>query len=181
MIVNETILTKYPRLKDLSEAIKNSLEKDEVSLKTVLVLVELPTEESGYLLSVIKKYYFGVNKQQELIKLSTDIAERDNIFIKDFLPEIEGEIGEKNLREADRGTFLILRLREKRYPQVSAFKKELEEKKNLLKREGFDLILPSNIEEEGYKIEISFSDDKNLLEKIKKLEAIIQNHIFKNA
>jgi len=99
--------------------------------------------------------------------LAIDIKERDNIFLEDFLPKIEKEIIDKKLKESDRGTFLISRLREKRYPKVSAFKKELEEKKNLLKREGFNLILPSNIEEEGYKIEISFRDDKDLLEKSK--------------
>ncbi|MDD5772388.1 MAG: hypothetical protein PHX78_02865 [bacterium] len=179
MIINETILTKYPRLKNLPEAIINSLERDEISLKTVLVLAELPIEESEYLLAAIIKYYFGVNKQQELIKLAVDIKERDNISLNEFLPGIEKEIIGKNLKEADRGTFLISRLREKRYPQVSAFKKELEEKKNILKREGFDLILPSNIEEEGYKIEISFRDDKDLLGKVKKLETIIHNLALK--
>jgi hypothetical protein len=142
-------------------------------------LKDLSGDESEYLLEVIKKYCFGVNKQQELIKLAVDIKERDNISLKDFLPEMEKEIIEKNLKEADRGAFLISSLREKRYPNVSAFKKELEEKRNILKREGFDLILPSNIEEEGYKIEISFSDDKNLLEKIKKLETIIQKSLTK--
>jgi hypothetical protein len=173
MIINETILTKYPQLKDLSEAIKTSLERDEVSFKAVLVLAELPIEESEYLLAIINKYYLGVNKQHELIKLAVDIKERDNLSLKDFLPGIEKEIIGKKLKESDRGTFLISSLREKRYPQVSAFKKELEKKKNILKREGFDLILPSNIEEEGYKIEISFRDDKDLLEKIKKLEKMV--------
>ena len=177
MIINENLLAKYPKLKVLSEAVKNSLGKDKVSLKTVLLFADQPEEDSEYLLSIINKYYFGVNKQQELLKLLTEIAARDSVSIKKILPEIEKEISEKNLREAGRGTFLISRLREKRYPQVSAFKRELEEKKNFLKREGFDLILPSNIEEEGYKIEISFSDDKDLLEKIKKLETIIQKMV----
>ncbi len=174
MIINENILTKYPQLKNLSKTIKNSLEKDEISLKTVLALEDLSAEEREYILAIINKYYFGVNKQQELIKLAVDIKERDNISLKDFLPGIEKEIIDKNLKESDRGAFLISRLREKRYPQVSAFKKELEEKKNLLKREGFNLTLPSNIEEEGYKIEILFMDDKDLLEKINKLATIIK-------
>lgn len=179
MIINEVILTKYPQLKDLSEAVKNSLERDEISFKTVLVFADLSKEEGEYLLAVIKKYHFGVNKQQELIKLAVDIKERDNISLKEFLPGIEKEIVDQNLREADRGTFLISKLREIRYPQVSAFKKELEEKKNILKREGFNLILPSNIEEEGYTIEIPFRDDKGLLEKIKKLETIIHKSLTK--
>ncbi|MFH1521322.1 MAG: hypothetical protein ABIF18_00010 [archaeon] len=177
MTIDEIILTKYPQLKNLSEAVKNSLKKDEISLKTALASVELSIEESAYLFEVIRKYYLGVNKQQELVKLAIEITARDNIFLKDLLPEIEKEIIGKNLKESNQGKFLISRLREKRYPKVSAFKKELEEKKNLLKKEGFNLILPSNLEEEGYKIEISFRDDKDLLAKIKKLEAIIQKNV----
>ena len=176
MVINETILTKYSQLKNLSETVKNSLEKDEISFKTVLVLTDVSGEEGEYLLAVIKKYCLGVNKQQELTRLVTEIAARDNISIKDFLHGIEEAIVDRNLKESSRGTFLISRLREIRYPQVSAFKKELEEKKNLFKKEGMNLVMPSNLEEEGYKIEISFRDDKDLLKKIKKMETIINGN-----
>ena len=174
MIINNIILRKYPILETLSEEVKGSLEKDEVSLKTALALTGLSKTESGYLLEVMKKYCFGVNKQQELIRLVSDIAARDNITIKDLLPVIEKEIADKNLKGSNRGTFLISRLREKRYPEVSTFKKELEDKKNIFKREGFNFVLPANLEEEGYKMEISFRDNNELLEKIKKLETIIK-------
>ncbi|MEW6087013.1 MAG: hypothetical protein AB1498_01765 [bacterium] len=175
MIINEAILSKYPLLENLPIVIKNSLENGEISLKTALALAELSANEGEYLTEVIRKYYLGVNKQQELIKLVTEIEARDNISLKDFLPGIEKEIIERNLKESGRGAFLVSRLREKRYPKISAFRKELEGRKNLFKNKGFNLILPPNLEEEGFKIEIFFKDSGDLINKIEKLKEILEH------
>lgn len=174
MLINKSLLQKYPQLKYFDKVILKGLEEDKISLKTVLILMDLSHPDRDFLFKIIQEYNLGVNKQLELLSLALAISKRDGILCNDLISGIEKQIADKKLEGGNRAKFLLSYLREKRYPISTKFKKEFSRKKAMLEKEGFLLHFPVNLDEEGYKIEIFFRDYKDFEEKIKKLETIIQ-------
>lgn len=118
---NELVLERYLRLVKSEDYLKLALFSEEMSMETVLTLMEMRADERKYIFHFIQKLKLGKNNQKEFIRLLHDIAKMNETTITEILdqPAIQKILEDEKFTLPVRAHRIKEILKQKRYPRLS--------------------------------------------------------------
>jgi ParB family chromosome partitioning protein len=144
----------YLKVGELEKEIKEDVAKSNLGVETAVTLLNFSREERLKVVKLIRKLRFS--KQRELVNLLFEISAREGVGILEILSD--QEIEEKLSAEE-----VISKLRERRYPKLTASERKfLSLKKSLAFLPQISLTPPPSFEGEEFVLSIRFKDRQEL-------------------
>jgi len=158
------ILKKYLSLQNLVEGLKRLAIVKKFHVKILSRLSLLSHKDQEVMLDLAAKLDLGFNLANELLTLLEEIAGRDNVSISDLISDKSfAEILNREGMSRDRKTNLLISLlKEKRYPHIQDFAKQVKNHiKNLNLPNKIAIDIPENLEGEAVTMRFKFKDKKD--------------------
>jgi len=163
----------YIWMESLSEKAKRLIAFEDISIKAIRLMYEreIPLEEINIYIDLMGRLRFSFNEQIQFIEYTNDICKKENIGLKELLKrkEIREIVKDSSLGRKDKVKRLLEELKKINFPNLyiaeEKFRKMVESC-NL--PDGVEIRAPFHFES-GYRMEISFKDGKELIEKLRKL------------
>ena len=165
----------YLRLSELDEQIKVSIAKEILSLRVADLMQNIDREHRLSINDLIISLKFSFNQQLQLFQYLTEISSREGRSIKNILngSEINKILTDKKTNAPQKGKAITTALKKRRFPSLSeaemAFKRGLS---RLSLPSGVNIIPPAFFEGVNYKLEIVFSNGKELTGKLNNLNSL---------
>ena len=165
----------YLRLSELDEQIKVSIAKEILSLRVADLMQNIDREHRLSINDLIISLKFSFNQQLQLFQYLTEISSREGRSIKNILngSEINKILTDKKTNAPQKGKAITTALKKRRFPSLSeaemAFKRGLS---RLSLPSGVNIIPPAFFEGVNYKLEIVFSNGKELTGKLNNLNRL---------
>ena len=165
----------YLRLSELDEQIKVSIAKEILSLRVADLMQNIDREHRLSINDLIISLKFSFNQQLQLFQYLTEISRREGRSIKNILngSEINKILTDKKTNAPQKGKAITTALKKRRFPSLSeaemAFKRGLS---RLSLPSGVNIIPPAFFEGVNYKLEIVFSNGKELTGKLNNLNSL---------
>lgn len=142
-------------------------------------LLELGNREQEALGHLVETLLPSANTLRETLRLSREIALRDECAIADVLTrqELREVLEQEGASRKQKQHLLLVELKRLRYPEISRISLELEKGlRELIKETGLRLELPKDLEGDTLSLTISAKSPEDFLELSKKLE-ILGGHL----
>jgi hypothetical protein len=168
-------LELYLKLSELDEQIKVSIAKETLSLRVVDLMGNIDRENRLSINDLFISLKYSFNQQLQLFQYVTEISSREGRSIKKILDdsEIIEVLTDKRTNAPQKGKAITVALKKRRFPLLSeaerTFKKGLS---RLSLPSGVNIIPPAFFEGVNYRLEIVFSNGKELTDKLNKLNSL---------
>ena len=166
---HEATLDVFLGLEQLEKPIKESLVYARISFQTAKTFLHMDAESRSILFDWIVRLGLNANQQTQFIVYTTDIAIRDQKKISQLLEEEEilDILNKAKLNNPQRTKLLLNILRSRRFPALTRSEKTFKEKAACLGLpDGVQIDHPPFFEDPNYRLEILFTNGKQLRNKI---------------
>jgi ParB family chromosome partitioning protein len=157
---NHSIISKVKNLCLLPRTIQNCILNDTISLTMANELAMMETGTAVEFADVFEQLNLSLNKQKEMVTLSSEIAHRQDISIRQVLSHesLKSIINDKDLDRGQKGRRLRAFLRQWRFPRIVDAERhyDLHLKKLKLGRD-IKLIPPKEFEGTAFTLNLSFT------------------------
>lgn len=157
----------YLKIGELEEEIKEDIAKQKLGVETAIILFNFSREERVEVVRLIRKLDLRLNKQKDFVNLLFEISIREAVGIFEILssPEIKKKLSAPSHEE------VLSKLRERRYPKLSAKEQQFTERKKALGLlPQISLSPPPFFEGEEFTISFQFKDKSELKKILSNLE-----------
>ncbi len=172
---NSKSLELIIKLNRLDRQIKVSIAKETLSPRVADLIENIDKEHARSINDLFIFLKFNFNQQLQLFQYLTEISSREGRSIKEILDgsEISEILTDKRINAPQKGKAITMALKKRRFPFLSeaerSFRKGLS---RLSLPAGATIIPPSFFEGVNYRLEVVFSEGKELKEKINKLNML---------
>jgi len=156
---NKLVLLRYLNLVASEDYLKLALFADEISMDTVLTLLEMSPDERKFIFHFCQRLKLGKNNQKKFFRLLHDIARINETSFTQILkqPAIEKIMADEQLTLPVKGSRIKEILKKMRYPKLSEVEARFNNLKNELKLPPTINLKPSPFfEGDKYYVEFSF-------------------------
>jgi len=168
----ENTLEVYFALEDLDLEIKESLIREQVSLKAAEALLHMESEAALGLCRWIKELRLSFNYQLQFIDYIMDISSMEDKTVTEVLGTLGKMLEDKEINRPQRVKRLFKELRRRRYPSLYRAEQEFKSKiKRLSLPEDVRIKHPPNFEGPKFLMEIWFHDGQDLRRKLNQLHS----------
>lgn len=178
---NPKIYDLYKPLVFLNDGWKQALKDESVALETAILVREAEEQDKNVFLELIQNLKLGKNRQREFWGLLADVSRMQNFSIAELLStdEIVLLLSNEKFTHSQKTERLKSLLWEKRYPRYSKVKNEFECLLSQAKLPpDMHLQPPQFFEGEKYNLNISFTCQDDLKNKIELISRSIDNQII---
>lgn len=175
------IFNKYLSLQNLINDFKELAVIKKIHLKILSRLSLLSHEDQESIFGLVKNLESGFNFINELLTLLEEISKRDGNTISDLISDqqISDIVLKDKISRDQKAKFIMLLLKEKRYPYIKEFEKKITGHiKNLKLPDTISIDLPENFENEAINMKLRFKDKKSYQEILDKLIQISDSKDF---
>lgn len=172
---NKHSLILYLNLKKLEDTVKVSVARDAVSLKVAGLMEHIDRESRLGINNLFNYFKFSINQQLQLFQYLEEISRREGQSIKDIIDssDIQEIVTNANMNKPQKVKAITAVLKSRRFPSLfeaqMAFKKGLD---RLSLPSGVNVTPPPFFEGVDYRLEIDFSNGKELAGTINKLNKL---------
>ena len=172
---NKQNLESYIKLNSLDKEIKVSIGKKTLSPRVADLMNNIEKEQGRSINNLFMSLKFSFNQQLQLFQYLEEISSREGRSIKEIIDgsEISEIVTDKRMNEPQKGKAITMALKKRRFPSLSeserAFRKGVS---SLSLPAGVAIIPPSFFEGVNYRLEVVFSEGKELKEKISKINML---------
>lgn len=173
--VTRNNLILYLNLNDLEESVKISLAKEIISLKVADLMRTIDKEDRLSINNLFNHFRFSFNQQLQLFQYLEEISKREGRPIRDIVDgtKIRTIMQDTNMNNPQKAKAIAATLKNIRFPALSgaqkAFKKGVD---RLSLPSGVSIVPPPFFEGVEYRLEIVFTNGKELADKIQKLNNV---------
>lgn len=178
---NPKIFDLYKPLAFLSDGWKQALKDEAVALETIILVKDATEQDKNVFLELIQHLKLGKNRQREFWGLLADVSRKQNCTLPEFLAtdRMTQILSNEKFTHSQKTERLKAFLWEKRYPRYSKVKNEFD---SLLSQAmlppDMNLQPPQFFEGEKYNLNISFTSQDDLKNKIELIARAIDNQII---
>lgn len=130
---NKIVLQRYLKLVDSEDYLRHAVFADEISLETILTLMEMPAKERTFIFHFFQQLKLGKNNQKEFFRLLHDISRMSGKSFSEILKQesIDDILTNENLTLPVKGNRVKEILKKMRFPRLT----EVESRFNNLKKQ----------------------------------------------
>jgi hypothetical protein len=180
--VNPGMVEKLKRLAGMEDALKAGVLDGSIALPVAIQLEEMRDPAAVQALgTLLKGLGLSLNRQRELLEWVVSICRRDDISVPQLLasPEIVHCLKDADMDRRRKGELIRKYLKTSRYPTIQAHEKRFDEiVKRLELAKGAFLTAPPHFENPAYSLRFEFSSPRDLRDKLKEFEKIINSNIL---
>ena len=172
---NQKTLDLFLGLEELEDPVRVSVASERVSLRVAGLMRNLDTDDRLKINELFTALKLSFNQQWEVIQWIVESAGREGRTPQEILDdEALAEILHDNIMSNPiKSKTIVKLLRERRFPSLVKAEKEFKKGvSGLSLPKGVKIIPPPFFEEENYRIEIGFSQGKDLKEKVEGLSRL---------
>lgn len=172
---NRHSLILYLNLNELEDTVKVSVARGTVSLKVAGLMENIDKESRLSINNLFNYFTFSINQQVQLFQYLEEISRREGQSIKDIIDssDVQEILTDASMNKPQKAKAITAVLKSRRFPSLSeaqmAYKKGMD---RLSLPSGVNVTAPPFFEGVNYRLEIAFSDGKELADTINNLNKL---------
>lgn len=167
----------------LPQSIQEGLLNDDIALPIAIRIEKMNSKDALVFSELFKKFKYSLNKQRELIDLSTEIAIREDITTIDVLdsPDLRNIESNPDLDASQKAKKIREYLKIRRFPNLSAAENQFTKMTSALAlRPGLKLSPPVNFEGRKFTLTFSFENLNDLETFPSSISELLKESIFRD-